>query len=300
MRAGRRRSVISVGVLALALAAVPLGAAQAAARDCGKGGGPLSGVTDGLCDLMNGVNDAVHGMTGETPPPVIGQAEQSTGDALGDSAPPPSGYAPPSDSGEHEPPRTPEPDRSPEPPRGAKDKGLLQEVCLPVLPCAEQDPEEGVVRPGQEEAVPAPTGSPRPRHTPTALPSPPVRDRDTAVPPPSLSPTPPESRPQQLRTREQVTAEEEREPAVDADEPRVDLLWPPGPFDDNLSGQFKGHRVIRPSRKDSDVLGTVLTTALLASAILAARVVQQRRVREERAASIPFEPVRANGRHRLA
>jgi hypothetical protein len=64
---------------------------------------------------------------------------------------------------------------------------------------------------------------------------------------------------------------------------------------------MQDQRVVRPTPPASDVLGTMLTIALLGSAVLATRIVQQRRQRTEPTESIPFEPARAgNGRHRLA
>ncbi|GAA3094073.1 hypothetical protein [Nonomuraea salmonea] len=118
------------------------------------------------------------------------------------------------------------------------------------------------------------------------------------------------SLPQPVPARPRTTRPERQESGVHraapkkktahAEEPRVDLLWP-NPFQHELAVPMQDQRVVRPSPPASDVIGTVLTIALLGSAVLATRIVQQRRHGNEPAESIPFEPARAgNGRHRLA
>ncbi|WP_422664843.1 hypothetical protein, partial [Acrocarpospora corrugata] len=67
MGIGRHASAISAGALALALSGgMPLLAASPArAADCDSRG-PLSGVANGLCQVVDGVTDVVNGVTGGT------------------------------------------------------------------------------------------------------------------------------------------------------------------------------------------------------------------------------------------
>ncbi|GAA2372561.1 hypothetical protein [Nonomuraea africana] len=297
MGAGRRRTAVSVGLLALALATLPLGAGAAAAgiRDCERGGGLLSGVTNGVCELVDGVTDTVDSVTGSSLGPVTGGVDKTTGTVLGTVGEvAPTGRPAPS-------PTTARVDSTQEPPppaAGDGDGGLvagtLEDVCLPVLACEGQGVLGSVTDPRPQ---PSPSGSPGAKDTPspsaTPTPTPSRRPREAGILP-TEAPTPPFSRPH-METGDRVA--EEPVP-VDPDDPRVELLWP-GPFSEKLSDQI-GERAVRPSEPDSDLLGTALTAVLLASAVLAARVSQQRRRRAEHGESMPFEPMRVGGRHRLA
>lgn len=278
------RTAIAAGFLALALAAVPLAASPAAAQasDCERGGGLLSGVTNSLCDLVDGVTDVVDGVTGDAVQPVTDGLDDTTGDVLGsvgEVAP----TAKPSSSSSSSTQPQPSPDNS----------GLLPEtlddVCLPVLACGDQSV-LGPLTNAKPTATATATAGPTPTPTPTTF-----QTQDATVLP-TEAPTPPESHPQWM---DSDTATIVEEPVVVDDEPWIDLLWP-NPLSDRLAGTMRDAEVVRPSESDSDLLGTGLTAVLLVSAILATRVMQQRRRREEKAASIPFEPMRVGGRHRLA
>ncbi|MFI7636374.1 hypothetical protein [Nonomuraea sp. NPDC049400] len=265
------RTAISAGVLAVALVAVPVAApaASAAPQDCTRGGGLLSGVTNTLCDVVNGITNTVDTLSGGTTDKVTDGVDDTTGEVLGrvGEAVPTTKSSPGTKSS-----HTPSPS-----PTGLD--SALDGVCLPVLACQDQ---------GTVERL-SPTPSPSPGRT--------SRPREWGVESlPTTPPTPPEQRPELVDTGRPVSEEK----TVDTDEPRVDLLWP-NPFAHELTVPMQDQRVVRPSPPASDVLGTVLTIALLASAVLATRIVQQRRHRTEPTESIPFEPGRANnGRHRLA
>ncbi|MEV0235041.1 hypothetical protein [Nonomuraea sp. NPDC050786] len=265
------RTAISAGVLAVALVTVPVAApaASAAPQDCTRDGGLLSGVTNTLCDVVNGITGTVDDVTGGTTDKVTDGVDKTTNEVLGRV-----GEAVPTTK------TTPTPKSShntPTPSTTGLDE-TLGGVCLPVLAC--QD------RSGVEKVSPSPT----PGRT--------SRPREWGVESvPTTAPTPPEERPQLTDTGRPVS---EEKTVVDTDEPRVDLLWP-NPFAHELTVPMQDQRVVRPSPPASDVLGTALTIALLASAVLATRIVQQRRHRAEPSESIPFEPAGAgNGRHRVA
>ncbi|MEV1175074.1 hypothetical protein [Nonomuraea sp. NPDC049784] len=262
------RTAISAGVLAVALAAVPVAApaASAASQDCTRDGGLLSGVTNTLCDVVNGITSTVDNLSGGTTKKVTDGVDETTGEVLGRV-----GEAVPTTK------TTPTPKSSTN--RPSPSPTGLDGVCLPVLACQDQEAVEKL----------SPTPSPSPDRT--------SRPREWGVESlPTKRPTPPEQRPQLMDTGRPVSEEK----TVDTDEPRVDLLWP-NPFAHELTVPMQDQRVVRPSPPASDVLGTVLTIALLGSAVLATRIVQQRRHRTEPTESIPFEPGRAgNGRHRLA
>lgn len=273
----RSRAAISAGFLALALAAIPLGAAPASAQvsDCDHGGGLLGGVTSGLCQIVDGVTDAVDGLTGDATKPVTEQVDTTTGkvlDPVGEVAP--TVKPSPSQSG-----KKPAPSPDPLLPDG------LDDVCLPVLACGDQS-----VLGTLTDQDPVPT-EPGRRTTPTASPTP-TSSREAEV---TAEPTDqPPNHPQLMDTVITTIADE---PTADTDAPHIDLLWP-NPLSERLAGQMRDKEVVRPSATDTDAVGTALTAALLASAVLASRIIQQRRRRAD-AASIPFDPLRP-GRHRLA
>ncbi|MFG1687494.1 hypothetical protein ACGFNP_45540 [Nonomuraea sp. NPDC049269] len=274
------RTAISAGALALALVAIPVVAspALAEATDCTRGDGLLSGVTNGLCNVVEAVTGTVDTLTGDTLDPVTKKVDKTADDVLGTvgdavptTIPTASGQPQPTPTDDHLLPNT------------------LSEVCLPVVGCENQDIQT-------HHKDPHPTDSAKP--TPTAKPN--KRDRKdstTTTTLPTGGPTPPETEPQELDTTEHPVKSIQ---TADTDEPRIDLLWP-NPFARDLTDPMRDQPIIRPSKPASDVLGTSLTIALLTSAILATRIVQQRRQRMEQPDSIPFEPARAgNSRHRLA
>lgn len=277
------RTAISAGALALALAAIPVVSSPALAEavDCKRSDGLLSGVTNGLCDVVEAVTGTVDTLTGDTLKPVTKKVDGTADDLLGtvgDAVP------------------TTIPTRSGQPQPTPSDNDLLpntlSEVCLPVLACEHQDAQphnkdpEHVLDP-QDSAKPTPTAKPNKREK---------RDSTTTTLP-TDGPTSPETEPHELDT----PAHPIKIQTADTDMPRIDLLWP-NPFAQDLTARLRDQPIMRPSKPASDVLGTSLTIALLISAILATRVVQQRRQRTEQPDSIPFEPARANNgrRHRLA
>ncbi|WP_157247488.1 hypothetical protein [Nonomuraea typhae] len=282
----RSRAAFTTGVLAVALAAVPVAApAAAAVQDCTKGGGLLSGVTNSLCEVVDAVTDTVDGLTGKAAEPVTKGVDETTGDVMGKVG----GAVP---SGKHSP--TPTPTAGDGQPSPGKSSELLpttlSEVCLPVLACDDQSVLDRLT-PGP--AQPATTREPRPSPTPSARPT--HRREETQVLPTAAPTPPPPSEPYLIDTPQPVG---ERRTA-DTDEPRIDLLWP-NPFAEDLAVPLQDRRLVRPSPPASDAVGTALTALLLASAILATRVAHQRRRRAEQHDSIPFEPARVGGRHRLA
>ncbi|WP_433518452.1 hypothetical protein ACQP2T_24915 [Nonomuraea sp. CA-143628] len=279
------RTAISAGALALALAAIPVvsSPALAEAADCKRGDGLLSGVTNGLCDVVEAVTGTVDTLTGDTLKPVTKKVGGTADDLLGtvgDAVP------------------TTIPTRAGQPQPTPSDQELLpntlSEVCLPVVACEHQDAQQRNKDPEHVLETPSPDDSAKP--TPTAKPN--KREKkDSTTTLPTDGPTPPETDSHEPDT----TADPIKIQTADTDEPRIDLLWP-NPFVQDLTAPLRDQPIIRPSKPASDVLGTSLTIALLTSAILATRIVQQRRQRTEQPDSIPFEPARANNgrRHRLA
>lgn len=277
------RTAISVGVLAVALVAVPVGApaASATAQDCTRDGGLLSGVTNTLCDVVQAVTGTVDTLTGGTTSKVTEGLDRTTDEVLGRVGEVlPTGRAKSAPDEEDERPATT--------PRPTTREPERDEECLSVLSCTDQSTVDRLTP--QPSASPSATRTERPSEglisaTATSLPQPvPARPRTT--------------RPERQESGVHRAAPKKK--TAHAEEPRVDLLWP-NPFQHELAVPMQDQRVVRPSPPASDVIGTVLTIALLGSAVLATRIVQQRRHGNEPAESIPFEPAGAgNGRHRLA
>ncbi|MEV5557539.1 hypothetical protein AB0L44_28130 [Nonomuraea wenchangensis] len=285
------RTAISAGVLAVALVAVPGAApavaATAGAQDCTRDGGLLSGVTNTLCDVVGTLTDTVDTLTGGITDPVTKPVEKTTDEVLGRVGEAvPTGR--PDTSGETV---SPSPDAT----RTTKSHGREDAECETPAACAgETVPRTGTTSsaPPRRDRSPLPSVK-KPATTPT-----PGRTTASAVPGVSASPTgSARPRPDGDDGREK---REESARSADPEEPRVDLLWP-NPFARELTVPLRDQRVVRPTPPASDVLGTVLTIALLGAAVLATRIVQQRRQRTEPVESIPFEPARAgSGRQRLA
>ncbi|MEU6796073.1 hypothetical protein ABZ907_30650 [Nonomuraea wenchangensis] len=284
------RTAISAGVLAVALVAVPGAgpavAATAGVQDCTRDGGLLSGVTNTLCDVVGTLTGTVDTLTGGITDPVTKPVEKTTDEVLGRVGEAvPTGR--PGTSGET---AAPSPDAT----RTTKSHGQDDDECDMPDACA-GDP---VPRAGTTTSAP-------PRREPSARPSakkpattPTASATASAVPGVTASPAG-SARPRPAGDDDREESEESAR-AADPEEPRVDLLWP-NPFARELTVPLRDQRVVRPTPPASDVLGTVLTIALLGSAVLATRIVQQRRQRTEPVESIPFEPARAGGgRQRLA
>lgn len=277
------RTAISVGALALALVAIPVVASPtpAEAADCTRGEGLLSGVTNGLCDVVEAVTGTVDTLTGDTLKPVTKTVDKTTDDVLGRV-------------GEAVPTTISTIPGQPQPTPSSEDllPNTLNEGCLTVLTCENPDVQTHHKDPDNPQD---PEDSAKP--TPTAKPNKRDRKDSTTTTLPTGGPTPPETDPYELDTTEHPAKNIQ---TADMDVPRIDLLWP-NPFARDLSDPLRDQHMIRPSKPASDVLGTSLTIALLTSAIMATRIVQQRRQRTEQPDSIPFEPGRAgNSRHRLA
>src|SRR5437868_7897355 len=271
MRTGHRRSVVSIGLLTLVLVACPIGASAASARirDCEKGGGLLSTVTDGLCTLVDKGTAAVDDLTGGALTPVTKGVEESTGEVLGTVG----GVVPTATPRGAGPPPTESPDPTPAPTNADQDCRLRAACAHPSghqAPVGRQSPS-----PPSPSPTPAEHRRPETRHVPVA-------------------PLPPERRPQLIEPLDPVTPEPGHEEHGPLQVPP--LL--PAPFSEDLAVRVPGHEPIRPRPMSGDVLGTTLTAILLGSAVLAARVVQRRRGRHEQGASIPFEPAPGGGRQR--
>ncbi|WP_378790080.1 hypothetical protein ACFMQL_41050 [Nonomuraea fastidiosa] len=282
------RTAISAGVLAVALVAVPVGApaASATAQDCTRDGGLLSGVTNTLCDVVQAVTGTVDTLTGGTTRKVTEGLDKTTDEVLGRVGEVlPTGRpkaATDEDEDEDGPPsRRPDTPETAGPPEGGDDD------CLTAPSCSDRGSVDRLTPRPDISSVPSPTPEP-----PDGL----ISATATALPQP-LPSRPEPSRTQQRPDTQRPVAQKK---TAHAEEPRVDLLWP-NPFSHELAVPMQDRRVVRPSPPASDVIGTVLTIALLGSAVLATRIVQQRRHQGESTESIPFEPARAgNGRHRLA
>jgi len=283
------RTAISAGILAVALATVAVAAppATALAGDCERGGGLLSGVTDGLCDTLDAVTGTVDDLTGGLTEPVTKGLDKTTDTVLGKV-----GEAVPTSRPSSGPDlRSSRPSPSAKPRRTELLPETLSEICLPVLACEDHEVPDGT-------PTPAPTAEPR--QSDTTTPSPDAErtardDREYAEVAPTDAGTPPDTQPHTLQERKPVA-----ERRADPEDLRFDLLWP-NPFADELALPVHKQRILRPSAPASDVVGTALTIILLATAVLATRIVQQRKQRSEQPDSIPFEPARqGNSRHRLA
>jgi hypothetical protein len=270
---GRRRTVISAGALVLALG-VPSGPVAAAVRphDCDHvGGGGLGGLAEGLCELVDGLTGPLEPVTDRirrTDEPVHDDNDGALQDAPGEPAPPSTSTGP-------------APDVLPE---------TFRPDCLPLIAA----PDCGAETSPPPETEPAPEPSPEPEPSPgqTEETAREKRQAEVVARPPVEPPAPPDHRP--LLKAEPKPAHVE---PVDPEAPRVQLLWP---YLDRMPTQMRGQKAILKPGRPSDALGTALTAALLLSAILAARIAYARRAGDEHGESMPFEPLRMRGRHRLA
>ncbi|GIH96437.1 hypothetical protein ACFFMN_22070 [Planobispora siamensis] len=305
------RSAISAGALALALGGgVPLAVATPAGiaaqpPGCQDGGGLLGGVTGGLCKVVDDTTDIVDDLTRSTLSPVTKTVDDTASSVLNA----------PSEALPAKPPKKPKPNSPVSTPReessGSGDsgdsggssgspqkKGLLPEVlgtCLPLVSspgCGGSTADAPA-----EQAPPATARKPRSGTDGTGG----TREKKTSKPKRTEKPAPvspasgpvhrPETRTYTTRVGDPVPPEP---PVIDIEAPRLDPLWP-GPLMQEFQKRMPGRHPLAPTRQ-SDPLGTALTTGLLVGAILAVRVLYARRSNEE---SIPFEPLRA-GRHRTA
>ncbi|GIH99996.1 hypothetical protein [Planobispora takensis] len=307
------RSAISAGALALALGGgVPLAVATPAGiaaqpPGCQDGGGLLGGVTGGLCKVVDGTTDVVDGLTGSTLSPVTETVDDTAESVL--KAPSEALPAKPTKKpqpGSTSPASTPREESSGSSGSGdsggssgsTQKKGLLPEVlgtCLPLV----SSPNCGRSTADAPSAQAPAATSDRPRSGTEGTGG--TRQEKTAKPKRTEKPAPvspasgpvhrPETRTYTTRVGDPVPPEP---PVIDIEAPRLDPLWP-GPLMQEFQRRMPGRQSLTPTRQ-SDPLGTALTTGLLIGAILAVRVLYARRSNEE---SIPFEPLRA-GRHRTA
>ncbi|MEU4574322.1 hypothetical protein ACBI99_31255 [Nonomuraea sp. ATR24] len=297
------RSAISAGVLAMALAAVPVAAPPAQAADCERGGGLLSGVTDSLCGVVEAVTGTVDQLTGGLTDPVTDGLDKTTDTVLGTVGEAvPTGRPRASGKPSGKPAATPDPPGPVEPPEPPDPKVTellpepLDEVCLPVVGCDEDGVLGGLTTPTPTTTGPDDGEDDRPadergrREDTTAVPA------EVVTTPPGDTVVPPDNQPHLIDSRQEPVGDK---PSADPEDFRIDLLWP-NPFAEELGLPADERPVVRPSTRASDVVGTALTIILLATAVAATRIVQQRRHRREQSETIPFEPARGNGLHRLA
>ncbi|MEV4461338.1 hypothetical protein [Microbispora sp. NPDC049633] len=332
-----KASAISAGALAIALAGgLPLAASPAQALDCTGGGGLLSGVTGGVCSLVDGVGKLTDGVTdvadkatgGLTEPvtkvvddtletttgaagtavhdvgktvdkagqTLTGAADTAVG-AAGGAADTATGAAAQAVTGGGK--GESPATHSPAPSVRKLTDGLtraVQGTCLPLVAG------EGCASQGHRESGEDADGA---RHARPAGKKP-ARPKASVTPEGTLPREP--YRPRLVAAHEDAPETARRRPKVDPDEDGViPLLWP----GQKLPGlpELRGGPAGAPARasRSYDAAGTALTAALLLSALLATRVVSARRARAEQQEpreSIPLEgglrlPGRS-GRHRLA
>jgi hypothetical protein len=309
---GRHTSAISVSALALALGGgislLTTTAADAAVpvRDCGGGAGPLSTVTNGVCQVVAGVTGTVAGTVQDTVTPVTDSLNGTSrapvadppGDTVGSTVGDSVGGAVGNTVGN----TVKEAAKVASTPSAVATgsprlRSVLDQACLPLVGTCKAKGGAGPAagggsgghapqRPSGHDAGTAGT-PPAPRRPAMERPSTSegLLPADGGTPGSGASPADglagharPRADPEQLRL--------------------PPLLWP-GPSLPVLTEHMRAERV-RPKKADDDLLGTCLTAALLLSAVLATRVVSTRRAREERPETIPLEPLRPRGRHRLA
>lgn len=328
-----KASAISAGALAITLAGgLPLAASPAQALDCTGGGGLVSGITGGVCSLVDGVGRLTDGVTdvadkatgGVTEPVTkavddtvkttteatgtavndVGKAVDTAGQTLtgaaGTAAGAASGAADDASGAVSGATGALTGDgsgaaHSPAPGVQKLTDGLtraVQDTCLPLV--AGEDCASHEHGEGARSA-----GKTRPADKKA------TRPKASMTPEGTLSPEP--YRPRLVAALDDAP-ETGRAAKVDPDEDGViPLLWPgqrmpelPELRGDSAGARARGHR-------SYDAAGTALTAVLLLSALLATRVVSARRARagqQEPDESIPFEgglrlPGKA-GRHRLA
>ncbi|SDH87634.1 hypothetical protein SAMN05421505_12521 [Sinosporangium album] len=328
METGRRAAAISAGALALTLGALPVWAAapaqatvgglagSASARTCEKEGGLLSGLTGGLCEVVNGVTDAVDELTGGSLSSVtkpLSDTTTSVFNGVGSVAPT---SKPPSPKPEEKPAPAPEPEESRRPASEPTPPSVQEQK-----PGAErQQPERRQT--DADESKAAADGSCRTRGdcertggeaaAPSSRTTAPNKRDERPAEPAVGQPYTPERRPHfvdstevgagagaEPRNRRDEDGKPGKEaPRVDVETARVPLVWPV-PLQELLNDKVSGEKVVTPSARKPDALGTSLTMALLLSALLATRFVYAKR-QQPRKETIPFEPVRPRGRHRLA
>ncbi|MBP2703635.1 hypothetical protein JOL79_07455 [Microbispora sp. RL4-1S] len=328
MGIARNTSAISAGILAIALGgAIPLAApAPANARDCAGGGGLLSGVTNTLCSVTDGVAQTVNQVTdvadkvtgGATKPvtkavdDVVGTTTSTVGTAVNDvgktvddtlSAATGSGG------------QTPAPSSGSGGAAGAVGSAVGSAVGGAVDTVRDVTGAGGAAGPAASPAQALTDGLSKAVRD-TCLPlvgggCVPDADEGRAKRPKEAGAPVPSARPGTLPTEPARPSLSGYAPAADEtgspvrvhpdEDGMIPLLWP-GLRLPQMSPATRG-AVIRPHRPH-DGTGTALTALLLLSAVLATRVVSARRARAEQQESIPFEgglrvPGRS-GRHRLA
>jgi hypothetical protein len=288
MGIGRHVSAISAGALALTLGGgTPLLAAgPARAADCDSHG-PLSGVTNSLCQVVDGVTDVVDEVTGGTLSTVTDTVDSTVSGVTNSTG----------GTGSTGPTSTPSggpPEDSPSAPVSTGGVGgTVRAACLPLLAGPECDEKR--------------SAEPRPRASRSPRPRPAESDSDSdsgGGTLPTDYPRPPENRPQFLDDGDGDPVPP-GEPdgdgmVVKIEDAEVPLLWP-GQFVPALTGDARGGSA-RP-RQPYDPVGTGLTAVLLLSAVLATRVVASRRAREEEEPDgLPLSglPMTTGRHHRLA
>ncbi|ETK38062.1 hypothetical protein [Microbispora sp. ATCC PTA-5024] len=336
MGIARNASAISAGALAIALGGgLPLAfAAPAHALDCTNGGGLVSGVTSGLCSVVDGVGGVVDGVT-DAADKATGGATQPVTKAVDDAVSTTTGAAGSAvDDVGHAVDDTVNTTVDDVGKAATGAVGAVGQTVDGAVQHTGTAVNDGAGSVGGAvdhtvETVKGVTGAGTPSAGPTAR----LTDgltktiRDSCLPlvgggcaPGAEGGKPGSVAPERPRPSAGVLPREPYHPlrpsyvpaggvSADGDVARVHpdrdglipLLWP-GQRIPDLIGDLRGGPV-RP-HKSYDGVGTALTAALLLSAVLATRVVSARRARAEQQESIPFEgglrmPGRS-GRHRLA
>ncbi|MBO4271530.1 hypothetical protein [Microbispora triticiradicis] len=331
MGTARKASAISAGALAIALGGgLPLVASPAWA-DCTTGGGLVSGLTGGVCTLVDGVGRVADGVTdvadkatGGVTEPVTkavddtvqtatgtaGTAVDDIGKTVDDTVKTATGAAGTASDA-----------------AGSASGGVTGGVTgggsggspAGSLPTPVQDLTDGLSQTIQDTCLPlvaggrcasgdetgAGAGGNGRKHRPPATAGRPARPKPSHAPEGALPAEPYRPGPAAQSGRTQAAPSH---PVVDPDaDGLIPLLWPGQKMPElpGLPGRVTG--VPLRDQRSYDAVGTALTAALLLSAVLATRVVSARRARagqQEPQESIPFEgglrlPDRS-GRHRLA
>ncbi|WP_283134393.1 hypothetical protein [Rhizohabitans arisaemae] len=263
----RRVLAISAGALVITMAAPALPGTAAHAAECtGLGGilGVLEDLTSGLCEVTDEVTGAVTGAIEGLTPNRTGPAGKDPGETAGETVE--SGR----DTAEETAADLTAPPEPSAPPRG-NGPSREEPQTLPADPCLTLD------RCDRPEVVAdldilghlAPDDVPGPGDEAAVRPRPPVRA---------------------ARSTQRIPEEPREGDRADPHNPRLPLLWP---VPHHLP-EFGGPVVKSGKPEPYDLVGTLLTAALLLSAVLVARLTATRR--RERPGSIPLEPAPAKNR----
>ncbi|MFC6087078.1 hypothetical protein [Sphaerisporangium aureirubrum] len=340
-------TALSAGALTLALSGgvallvtAPAYASAPRVAGCDRGGGPLSVLGGGPCDLTGPAGGPVGDLVGGGLDPITDTLDDLAEDAnhvlddLGDTAENVLGGKPshPPESHGNRSPRSEEDRGKPSDPPGAGSRGTPTPETYAEQEADPVADDEADAPPSEDDLLGLPVGSGcLPPAVPgdceevtvTPAPSRPAgRDRSTPTPSPTPRPSSagggeasppagPEATPApgfhgtggHGGDMERANPVDPSPPAADIDAPPLAPLWPGQPLPE-LTEPLAARPVV-PSRSD-DAVGTVLTAVLLGSAILAARIVHTRQARRGDTDPAPTMPLQGlhrppdAGRHRLA